>query len=137
MCVPFIWIYLSIAFIIKNQYIENKCKNEIKTPLQVCIGDSSTSHSFLVTEETYLCCRLCSGWTGVFVRITRFGCNVWLQCLDIWGVIDTCWNKDGPSARSVHLKTFPNRGLERETKNIFLCWKHFTNYFIGVKKKNQ
>ena len=33
-------------------------------------------------------------------------------------------------------KPFPNHQLERETKNIILCWKHFTNYFIGVKKKN-
>ena len=28
-------------------------------------------------------------------------------------------------------KPFPNREFKRETKNIFLCWKPFTNYFIG------
>ena len=33
-------------------------------------------------------------------------------------------------------KTLPNREFERENKNIILCWKDFTNYFIGVKKES-
>ena len=41
----------------------------------------------------------------------------------------------GPPVDRLIFKPFPNSEFEREIKNIILCWKHFTNYFIGVKKR--
>jgi hypothetical protein len=36
----------------------------------------------------------------------------------------------------VYLQPFPNREFERETKNMILCWKPFTNNIYRVKKES-
>ena len=36
----------------------------------------------------------------------------------------------------MYLQPFPNREFDRETKNIILCWKHFTNNIYRVKKES-
>ena len=128
-----------IAFIIKKQYLENICKNEIN-PLQVCINDSSMSHSFLVTKETAVVGPGCL--SGLQCLVAMFGCNVWLQCLVIrFGYMgynrQLVETKTARSARLVYLQNpFQIVNLREKIKNIFLCWKPFTNYIYWIKKES-